>query len=237
MESFELGRACPEKLLDFLGHGNPDGTCWFLGMEESIDESVHTLEQNLAIRLKHFEPIMDLHESVRLLGRPISQRDRPKTPVWPWMAKIIRALVHREVDWFDPDQARRYVAERLGKVDEACFLAELLPLPRAKDGQWQHPDSRWWSTPRLYEEEIVPRRIQMLRSLMSRHQPRWVIAYGRRHHDRYKEVFSDRRWEVIDRLTIGKADVVPRFVALVPFLGNGQFGCSDVESLVNSAQD
>src|SRR5262249_58207086 len=94
----QLPERCPEKLITFLGHGNPNGPCWFIGMEEGIDERTLSLEDNIRVRLDNFDGIMDLHESLRLLGTGMIGPNVPRTQTWHWLAKILLALVERETE-------------------------------------------------------------------------------------------------------------------------------------------
>ena len=230
----ETSARCPEKLLTFVGHGNPAAPCWFLGMEEGIDERTMSLDENIMVRLQHFAPIMDLHESVRLLGCPITRTSRPPTSTWPWMAKILRGLVERAEDWSDPAEARRFIVERLGKMDGDAFIAELLPLPKQSDAAWPALYSRWWPTREEYEREVLPPRIAFLQQQMATYTPRWVIAHGKRHHEAYRRLFPDYQWAEKGRLEVGRSSGSHTLVALAPFFGNGQFGVSDAALLIES---
>jgi len=228
----EVPERCPPKLLTFLGHGNPSAPCWFLGMEEGIDEQTMTLSDNLQVRLQQFGPIMDLHESVRLLGSPITLQRRPPTSTWPWMAKILRGLVERADNWSDRDHARRFIFESLGKSDGCSFIAELLPLPNKSDKAWPLPYNTWWPTRQAYERDVLPKRVELLRTAIGKYAPKWVIAHGKRHHDAFKLLFAEFHWREIGRLTIGTAPGTGTIAALTPFFGNGVFGECDAASLI-----
>jgi hypothetical protein len=203
-------------------------------MEEGIDERTMRLDENIKVRLQHFTPIMDLHESVRLLGCPITRKSRPPTSTWPWMAKILRGLVERAENWSDPDEARRFIFEHLGKLDGCAFIAELLPLPKQRDAAWPALYSRWWPTREEYEREVLPQRIEFLQRQMAAYTPRWVIAHGKRHHKAYRRLFPGYQWTAKGRLTVGRSASSRTLVALSPFFGNGRFGVSDAALLIES---
>jgi hypothetical protein len=221
-------------LLDFLGHGNISAPCWFLGMEEGADENALALEANVRTRLAHFEPAMCLHESVRLLGSPITATRRPNTPTWPWMAKIIRGLVLGASDWRDPNLAREYITTSLGKKNAHCFMAELMPLPRKRYGAWPPCYAAWWPTSQAYERAVMPARVALLQRMIQEHRPKWVIAYGKTHHSAYKSVFPDASWIDHGRLSLGRSPRTETSIALVPFLGIGAFGERDAEELLGA---
>ena len=224
---------CPEKLLEFLGHGNLHAPCWFIGMEEGVDETAMPLEQSLEVRLRAFDRTMDLREAAMLLNSPITAERRPPTPTWPWMAKILRGLVGGESDWTDPGRARRFVVERLGTLDGVSFLAELLPLPKKDAGSWPATYRRWWSTREEYERAVLPERISLLRAQLRTCEPRCVIAYGKRHHPTFKQIFQGCSFTAAGRIMTGEW-TEKTTVILTPFLGNGQFGVRDVQSILEA---
>src|SRR5690349_21386464 len=177
---------------------------------------------------------MCLHDSVRLLGSPITATRRASTPTWPWMAKIVRGLVHGAPDWRDPKLAREYITNSLGKKDGHCFLAELMPLPRKRYGAWPPCYATWWPTSQAYERAVMPARVSLLQRMIREHRPKWVVAYGKTHHAGYKSVFPDASWFENRRLTFGRSPLTDTRIALVPFLGIGAFGARDVEAILGA---
>lgn len=234
----DTSNSCPRSLLDFRGYGNPNSSCWFIGMEESLDEAKMPLHLNIEVRVRHFTPVMDLHESVRLLGSPITRLAMPNTSTWPWMAKLVRGLVDGKQDWPDRKLAREFIVSRLGRLDGTSFLAEMLPLPKRQDGAWPTLYARWWATRQDYEKDVLHSRIRLLQELVSEYRPRWVIAYGKRHHDAYKQIFPIHRWVKKDVgrscIEIGEAQDHSTRVVLSPFFGNGAFGRRHASMIIES---
>ncbi|MBI5365172.1 MAG: hypothetical protein HZA53_18485 [Planctomycetes bacterium] len=226
----------PDKLMTFLGHGNVDAPLWFLGMEEGTHEDRMTLEENLAIRVKHYSQVMDLHRSQELLGWPIAERTR-LTHVWYWMAKLTRGLVHGDADWLDTNKARDYVRTALARETDDCFLAELLPLPKKSAQAWPEVYRQWWPTRSEYERAVIPQRIELLRESIARHRPRWIIAFGMEHAWAFERLLAPTNWAVIGKCRTG---VLPRSstrVAITPFFGNGAFGGHDAQQLLKSLRE
>lgn len=117
-------------IFGFLGYGRPSASIWFIGHEEGLggktspDEEV----QNLHARGK-WAKVMDMHKASLTLtekGKPIDM-SKPRsgsTAVWQNVSRILRAS-QGAPDWADGGLARRYMRERLGRLDGDAFLTEL----------------------------------------------------------------------------------------------------------------
>src|ERR1700679_419842 len=84
-----------DRIVGFLGYGNPHQSVWFIGFEEGLGDMT---DQDTWWNLKargQFKPLMDLYEahlSMRQRGQPIDiSREPPTTQVWRFAAKIMRA--------------------------------------------------------------------------------------------------------------------------------------------------
>jgi hypothetical protein len=168
-----------DRIISFLGYGQPSAPVWFIGIEEGLGraDSTDTID-NLEARAK-FDPIMDLRDAhLRLCesGRPIDiEKKTSFTQVWLFMAKIMRAHEGHH-DWSDKERAKEYVRAHLGRKNGRSFLTELSPIPSAK----AH-DKKWMSLFTRMEPDItnkLEKRRENLRRELSRNDPSLVVCYG-----------------------------------------------------------
>jgi len=92
----DLGKAAVDRILGFLGYGNPRASLWFIGLEEGLGEMNDSdIVANLSARGR-FSEVMDLsdaHLSLLEGGRPYDLSQRQKfTQVWLWMGRLARAI-------------------------------------------------------------------------------------------------------------------------------------------------
>jgi hypothetical protein len=232
-----------DKLINFLGYGNPAGRFWFVGMEEGTGGSDKFLAENVSVRLRFPAEIMDMAvaHSKDYLGQLDSDEGMSwdfktgKPPsVWIYMAKFVRAL-QGAGDWADKEQAKGYVREKLGRIGGDTLVTELLPLPKRAAGMWPLLYQNWYASRELYETEVLPMRKQSLRRLLQAHQPGYVFCYGGVHHPHYKDVFQTDYSTLVEK-KIWTGRMGQTHIILLPFMGNGRIGKKDVEQVVNYLQ-
>jgi hypothetical protein len=229
-----------DRLINFLGYGNPAGRFWFVGMEEGTGGNDHSLAQNITVRLSFPTNVMDMAEAHndQHLGQIPSDEGKlwdfrtGKLPsVWIYMARFVRALQGAE-DWTDKEQAKTYVREKLGRTGGDTFVTELLPLPKRAAGMWPPLYQNWYASRELYETEVLPMRKQSLRRLLQTHQPSYVFCYGGVHHPHYKDVFQTDYSPLVEKkISVGRMGQT--HIVLLPFMGNGRIGKKDVEKVVD----
>jgi len=181
-----------DRLLSFLGFGNPGADAVFIGMEEGLTVPP-ALEDQLATRSR-FEQMMDLAESAKAHPEKFLSGVRP--PIQPTWNIIIRILLALEgVRSASTDQVRNYQRDRLGRKNEAGALLELLPLPATSTSEWPYGATfDKYPTRESYICDQIPKRISLLHDHLS-YGPRIVVAYGSQYWDYYKELFpGPREW-------------------------------------------
>jgi hypothetical protein len=237
----DLDNASINRILGFLGYGNPGAAIWFIGLEEGLgrmkkgetenDEVWQNLRQRGA-----FDEVMDLvtaHRKLREKGGLIDLENECipiTTQVWIWMARIARAYSGAN-DWSDIAQAKRFVRRNLGRCSGTSFLTELSPIPcaRTKDREWR--DYFIAREPSL--EVRLRTRAEKLQALLSQHRPAKVICYGwGRRHD-FKEFLPPGDWQVVDFSSKVLKSADDRFLIL-PFLGNGQMSHELIQRVVSA---
>lgn len=230
---FELSMKDVEKIVGFLGYGNPRESVWFIGIEEGLGDadSVDALE-NLKAR-GTFDAIMDLrdahHKRLRENGTPINFDTRPpSTPVWQWIAKIMRAYEGKD-NWRDVSLANEYIRCSLGRSDGATFLTELSPIPSnsAANNAWMEAFNELDSE---FHQGLARRRGRLLQ-LLNDSRPRMVICYGDgKVKAREYERFLGAEWTSIGVRIARDAKRTYPFL-LLPFFGNGQMSQSVIEEM------
>jgi len=207
-----------ERLLEFLGFGNPQAEAVFIGMEEGL-AIPPPLEEQLAIR-SGFSPLMDLHESAKDHPERFLSGEHP--PIQPTWNPIIRILLALEGNLAPTtDDIRFYQRDRLGRTDERGALLEFLPLPAKGLREWPYgeifPD---FPTREAYREKVEPRRIERLKQHLE-YGPRLVVAYGAGYWGSYRKLFAPTaHWRPHDPFEI--ADVGATRVILTPHFTSRQ---------------
>jgi len=133
-----------EKLVSFLGYGNPAADYWFIGIEEGLDDKVandclngncNNLIEQLIVRSK-FKNVMDLKDAHKLLGieKYFRENRPPLQRTWEGIIKLIldqlpvsSTDLHAYANY--KESLRTFQKKNLGSVDGNMFLAELFPLP------------------------------------------------------------------------------------------------------------
>ncbi len=236
----DLGKAAVDRILGFLGYGNPRASLWFIGLEEGLGEMNDSdIVANLSARGR-FSEVMDLsdaHLSLLEGGRPYDLSQRQKfTQVWLWMGRLARAI-EGALDWRDVNRAKDYIRNRLGRSAGRTFLTYLSPIP-AKNLS----DRSWVEFLKHDEPDLNPAlaaRQQKLRNFLDLHQPRLVICHGSSARRRYHSLLNSRGWELLpSHSSIEICDVSPgRCYVVSPFFGNGQMSISIAGELVTGLRD
>ena len=156
-----------ERVLKFEGYGNKSAPFWLIGMEEGGGSM-----EELRGRARLFEPIEDLH-SVAKIGLENAMLISPTLRV---MSKLIMAMQGTS-GWKETLKAKEYHATKLGRTEGESFVAEVMPFPCPKIGDWPYP--LIYPTKKDYVAKVLPGRIERLRSEISHFKPLFVICYGK----------------------------------------------------------
>ncbi len=202
------------KLRNFKGYGDPSGRFWFIGIEERGEGT----PEELAVRLK-YRDIEDLlySQSPAVWGHSPLWEDFDPTkliPTWTTMIKIVLRL-NGHPAWADRDAVREYQKQEFGKLHGDTFLTELLPLPKRSDGDFP---SWWpWSSWDEYAEEVLPRRVEMIRTLFEAHRPRFVFCYGKGYWQLHQKLFPEINFTPILAGKMQIAELGSSTIVLTPF--------------------
>jgi len=193
--SIHLSSREKTKLLRFIGYGNLAAPVWFIGMEERGHG-----EERLVRRLQ-FKRVEDLARAHCILG--ISKHHYPPFVLqrtWRTMCEIMLRLADISPTM---ENLKTYQASYLGRFGSATLLTELLPIPAPGHHKWEY--GSLFGDRVKYEEEVQPKRMEMLCRLISKHKPSLVICYGRTDWKYYEKLFPEAQWEESAPFRIGRA--------------------------------
>jgi hypothetical protein len=175
----------------FLGYGNPTAKHWFVGMEEGGVESVAGLQKRVqawhARGSRALEDLLEYHHAIsetRFFNSPY-----PLQRTWAGLLRFEAAFTGLPAD---KESIRLRQHSALARDGSNSVLAELMPLPAKNTAMWpyaelaaQHPvlESR-----ERYLREIMPARIDLLRSAIQRANPAFVLFYGSSYLEHWRSI-------------------------------------------------
>ena len=235
----DLTPAAVDRILGFVGYGNPAAPLWFIGLEEGLGGMNDAdVAANLVARGR-FSETMDLVQSHMTLvegGRPYNLSLRYKfTPVWLWMARFARAI-EGAPDWEDLDLAKEYVRARLGRSDGGTFLTYASPIPekRLHTRQWTELLNRSGAG----MQGLIAQRAARVRAMIEQHRPSIVICHGTTATRDYQSFLPPMDWHPMPGnaafLDARDARGLRRFIT--PFFGVGQMSFDRAEVFVHAIQ-
>jgi hypothetical protein len=221
-----------DRIVGFLGYGQPSAPVWFIGIEEGLGKmDSEDIEKNLKARAS-FAETMDLREAhLRLLlkGKPIDvEKKPPPTQVWQYMAKIMRAYGGNK-DWIRLESAKEYIRSRLGRHHGETFLTELSPIPskNGKDKTWLN----WFRREDPGLNSKILQRAERLKQALVQNRPPLVMCYG--NGNNLPEKFADLlgvEWQPVCPNVCASRDYRR---LLLPFFGTGQLKHSVIEEIIH----
>ncbi len=214
-----------DRILGFLGYGNPAAPLWFIGLEEGIrgmgDSDVR---HNLKAR-GQWSPVMDLFQSHLTLVQGGAPYDITRrfgfTQVWTWIAKFARAYDGAS-NWDDLSAAKTYVRKNLGRFGGDVFMTYAMPIPESglHTREWTDFLYRNGGNP----DQALARRRSALRALIEQHRPKIIICHGTTQTSAYKSLLPAAKWDAltaVPQISAATATYVGGFF-ITPFFGNGQ---------------
>ncbi|MEW4488917.1 hypothetical protein AB1L42_12595 [Thalassoglobus sp. JC818] len=188
-----------DHLLGFIGYGSLSASSWFIGMEEGGGG-----EENLRTRLQ-FQAVEDCKAAHEKLGVTRFHGDRPR--IQSTWGKMARVMLRLKGETPTREATRRYQAEQLGRSHGETLLAELMPIPKPNIRQWSYDDLiPQFSSRDDYYAAVMPGRIKFLRALFNSHQPRLVIAYGKKYWPSFKQLFPVEKYSREDGFECARSD-------------------------------
>jgi hypothetical protein len=233
-----------DNLYNWLGFGNPNGTYWFIGREESIALSkcgaLSTWDDYFEAR-RSFDIAMDFRNVwVDTFERPLSTFTN--TTTWHYQAAFLLAFHDQPVTssavkrmLFDDPQFCRTMSDH--------FSGEFFPLPK-KSKNTIAPYDHIWDDETEYQHEVMPGRTDLLLDTL-RENPDvdWLITYSPHCARALREACrtsSADSWRAANgEYQLFDLHVDGRTIGLLetPFLGYGHVGYEGIEALVDKILD
>lgn len=210
-----------QRIKNFWGYGKLSGGVWFVGMEEGCDGSIPKL-------LKRFEEtsegeVFDIYDDMQSSADHMKwfEEDAPTQSTY---RKLIYLLLYLQ-NHTEPtlEDIREYQVKHFGRKKSDHAVLELMPLPSRSINQkdWVYASSgvKGLSSRKEYMKVYKPERIERLRELIQKHNPKFVILYSLTYLNDWREVADIQLEEIFEKkLYIAKNDhtiyaVVPHSTA------------------------
>jgi len=242
-EAKDLIHSC---LYNWLGYGNPNGSIWFVGVEEGGAEiwrwGTQTLYSSLQIRSR-FKKAMDFRSVWEdEYGIPLEAfvKRRGSMTTWHYIAGFLLSFNNQPVN---TDTVRDFVfhSKQLGRLDGDHFLCELLPLPRKNKASIEGYEAVWESV-KDYYAEVIPNRFEMIKdTLVNSTGVRLIMSYNKEFTKLIQKHFPCRlldEWEIgrgrsysiVEMELIGERKIL---YLSTPFFGQGQISYESLNEAVN----
>lgn len=172
-------------IADFAGYGNPSAAIWFVGMEEGSGKGVPELARRVdAWSIRGRRPLEDLAAYHRAIDLGQQHFNKPVALQRTW-GPLLRALLAWRGTEITLDEMRATQADDLGSERGDSSLIELLPLPSPGTKVWPYeslaPQIAALQNRATYAAAFTSPRIEMLRGLIRKAEPRAVVLYGLRY--------------------------------------------------------
>jgi hypothetical protein len=186
-----------QKYIDkFLGYGDFNAKCWFIGMEHggggNYEELAKRLEVWSELGRKELEDVVEYHKKLNIEGLNWFC-DKPK--IQPTWSKLIRILlsIDDNIDNLSAskvlDKIRMYQKQSFGRSNsgETCLL-ELSPMPspNIRNNKWQE----WTNMFKIdnYKTFILKYNTDKIKALINGREPEVVVFYGVSYRSYWEEI-------------------------------------------------
>jgi hypothetical protein len=171
-----------EYIQTFLGFGQSRASLWFIGLEQGGGSDLPELRRRLRAwhRLDR-APLIDLEQYHALIAEPRWFGEHAK--IQPTWGKLVRVTLARQgLVGVNRDQVRHYQAEQLGRAEGDTVIADLMPLPCPRVGQWPWTslshELRELRSRAAYLRAFRGKRVEALRAAVERFRPEVVVFLG-----------------------------------------------------------
>ncbi len=219
--SEEVALLIEKRLKNFWGYGNLKGSTWFIGMEEGIGEKE-------PFPLERFQSTAD-KAVVDIRGNLADDHNYWFTSQAPtqstWRILIFIILYQKLKRMPTLSEIREYQITDFGRTKSDHAVLELMPLPsrsvRAQDWLYSNVPLKGLSSRKEYLKTYKPERVEALKALIEKHQPKLVIFYSRSYFTDWQTIVPKPLKEVIPgKLHLAKANDTTFAVTVHP-VGRG----------------
>ncbi len=176
-----------ERLLDFVGFGDPNPRVVVVGLEEGFrptgPDKIQALRDELILRSGYPSDIIDLRDSFKSREAACLALVSLESTTWRNMAHVMLAFGGQAHANHSREALRTYQEGSLGATTSGMLLVEVMPLPSPSLDDWlyaQIPEiAREYPTRDIYREKVWPGRGRVLRAFFARIEPKLVICHGK----------------------------------------------------------
>ncbi len=193
----EVATLLKKRLKTFWGYGNLDGRTWFVGMEEGLGkQEPFPLER---FRSTAGKAVVDIRDNT---AEDHQRWFNPKSAIQPTWRILISLLMYRRLRRI-PKLAdiRTYQFLEFGLKNNDHALLELMPLPASStnEADWIYSDVplKGLKTRKEYLATYKPARVEALKTLIEKHQPKLVLFYSRTYLTDWQQIVPKPLVEVI----------------------------------------
>jgi hypothetical protein len=175
----------------FAGYGNLAGLIWYIGMEEAGVERSEQARRRMSVWSDLGTSTVDLREYHRLIDDFRCFKEVPEhQATWRGPIRIDLAVSGQTTD---VASVLRHQQHSWGRSDGNQALLELYPLPKRALRSWDY--HHWTSLPELrtpdaYYSALLGPREAFLGTLLTQHEPRFVVFYGKGKGNRYVDAWQ-----------------------------------------------
>ena len=210
LSSRETALLILKRLKNFWGYGNLKGSVWFIGMEEGLGDSDGIpLERFLSTDGKTIVGITDN------TAPDHAEWFKPNAPTQNTWRPLIFILLYQKLGRVPTlTEIRDYQINHFGRIKGDHAVLELMPLPAksTKKADWIYQDVPLIGLTHRdeYLKSYMPDRVQAMKLLIEKHQPKLVLFYSRSYINEWQAIIPKKLKEVIpDKLHMVKvADTV-----------------------------
>ena len=205
--SNEAALLIKKRLETFWGYGNLKGDTWFVGMEEGIGRNEgFPLERFISTAGK---AVVDIRGNLAVDHNVFFEQAAPTQSTWRPLIFILLSLKLGRIPKLS--EIREYQISTFGRTQSDHAVLELMPLPSrsVKASDWLYSDVplTGLTSRKEYLKTYKPARVEALKALIEKHQPKLVLFYSRSYLTDWQHIVPKPLKEVIPgRLHIAKAN-------------------------------
>ena len=205
LSSTEIALLIQKRLKNFWGYGNLKGPVWFIGMEEGLGK-------NEGFPLERFQAtdgktVVDITSNTSADHQLLFMEGAETQKTW---RRLIFVLLYQKLNRVpDIEEIRDFQINKFGRTKSDHAVLELMPLPAKSvvKTDWTYQDVPLIGL--THREEYLasykPERVQALKALIEKHQPKLVLFYSRTYLNDWQSIVPKKLKEVIpDKLHIAK---------------------------------